>query len=104
MTDKTKLVLKDEKGKEVIYRKKNLTMGDVLNALEFQERLEEEQLPTSKQLEELIQFNIDLFNDQGVTRESILSGLSNVDAYKALNQPIADILGFDSEAEQSEKK
>ncbi|MGM0337712.1 phage tail assembly chaperone G [Enterococcus sp. AZ007] len=104
MENKTSLTLINKEGEEVIYRKDNLTMGDVLKTLEFQERMEEEKLPLSKQLEELIKFNIELFNNKKITRESILSGIPNVDSWTALNQPIADILGIDSETEVQGKK
>lgn len=104
MENKTSLTLINKEGEEVIYRKGNLTMGDVLKTLEFQEQIEKKNLPASKQMEELIKFNVDLFCNKKVTRESILAGISNVDAWKALNQPLADILGVDPEAEEQEKK
>lgn len=104
MKNKTSLTLINKDGEEVVYRKNNLTMGDVLKTLEFQEQIEKKNLPASKQMEELIKFNIDLFNNKKLTRESILAGISNVDAWEALNQPLADILGVEPEAEAQEKK
>lgn len=104
MKNETSLTLINKDGEEVVYRKNNLTMGDVLKTLEFQEQIEKKNLPVSKQMEELIKFNIDLFNNKKLTRESILTGISNVDAWEALNQPLADILGVEPEAEAREKK
>lgn len=104
MKDSTSLTLINKNGEEITYRKKDLTMGDVLKTLEFQEKMEEKKLPTSKELEKLIEFNIELFNEKKLTREIILNGISNVNTWKALNQPIMDILGIDPEAEINEKK
>lgn len=104
MTDKTSLVLTDKKGDKILIEKNNLTMGDVLKAMEFQEEMESEDIPMSAQMEKLINFNVKLFDDKRVTRDSILLGISNVDALKALNQPLADVLGIDTELEAGEKK
>lgn len=104
MEKNTSLTVKNKDGEEIVYRKNNLTMGDVLTTLEFQEKIQEKKLSPSKELEELIKFNINLFNNKKLTRESILAGISNVDTWQALNQPIMDILGIDPEAEVNEKK
>lgn len=104
MTDKTSLVLTDKKGDKILIEKNNLTMGDVLKAMEFQEEMENEDLSMSDQMKKLIEFNVKLFDDKRVTNETILSGISNVDALEALNKPIADILGIDTESEAGEKK
>lgn len=102
--NKTQLVLKDKDGKKVVHEKSNLTAGDVLNALECQERMYAENTSVVTQFTELIEFNVSLFNNSEVTRESILQGLSNDEAFNALNQPILDILGIDPSSETNKKK
>lgn len=102
--NKTKLVLKDKDGKKVVHEKSNLTAGDVLNALECQERMYAENTNAVAQFNELVEFNISLFNTADVNRESILQGLTNDEAFSALNQPILDILGIDPLSETDEKK
>ncbi|EMF0039449.1 hypothetical protein FAE19_RS04885 [Enterococcus hirae] len=102
--NKTQLVLKDKDGKKVVHEKNHLTAGDVLDALECQERMYAENTTAVKQFNELVEFNISLFNSDEVTRESILQGLTNDEAFSALNQPILDILGIDPSSEENEKK
>lgn len=102
--NKTQLVLKNKDGKKVVHEKNNLTAGDVLNALECQERMYAENTTVVAQFNELIEFNISLFSSDEVTRESILQGLTNEEAFSALNQPILDILGIDPSSEADEKK
>lgn len=107
-TDKTKLILKDNKGKKVVYEKKNLTAGDVMKAYEYQEQMYKEGATDREQLETLIEFNVSLFDNEEVTRESILAGIPNNETYEILYQPMFDVLGIDPsinvEAVTDEKK
>lgn len=102
--EKTKLILKGKDGKKVVYEKKDLTAGDLFKALECQEKMYTTGVTMREQLDILIDFNVDLFNQKGVNRDSILKGLSNLDTFSALNGTIMDVLGIDETAEANEKK
>lgn len=102
--EKTSLALRGKDGKKVLYEKKGLTAGDVMNALECQEKMYAKDMTLRKQLEELIKFNVNLFNTKEVTRDSILAGLSNLEVFPALNATVMDILGYDETADTDEKK
>lgn len=102
--EKTSLALKGRDGKKTLYEKKSLTAGDVMKALECQEKMYAKDMTIRKQLEELISFNVELFDTKEVTRDSILAGLSNLEVFPSLNATVMDVLGYDETAETDEKK
>jgi len=91
---KLKLELENEEtGKTEVFKKEKVKGRAVRKAFGVMKKLEESDY--IEQLDTLIEYVVDVFNNPGVTEDSILDGIESEKLMPTLSQIITDVVGVD---------
>ncbi|MFC0232754.1 phage tail assembly chaperone G [Vagococcus entomophilus] len=100
---KVKLYLTNKNDEKVVHETKKLTGRAVRKAFEVMEKLETE---TSyvKQLDGLIDYVVDVFDNEKVTEDSILDGIASEKLMEELQGVVTTVVGGDKQSNGKAKK
>jgi len=101
---KVQLILENEKEEKVVFEKTKIKARAVRKAIEASRKMQDENADMGDQLDALIEFTIDLFNDKKVTEDAILDGLESDQIFQTLNGIWMKVMGVDEVSETDEKK
>ena len=100
---KLKLELENEKGETVVHTRDKVKGRAVRKAFQTMKKIEEADY--EGQLDTLIDYVVDVFDDKGVTEDTILDGLESEELMPTLSKVITDVVGVDpDDAENPQAK
>lgn len=100
---KLKLELENDKGETVVHTKDKVKGRAVRKAFQTMKKIEEADY--EEQLDTLIDYVVDVFDDPGVTEDSILDGIESENLMPNLSKVITDVVGVDpDDAENQQAK
>lgn len=100
---KLKLELENDKGETVVHTKDKVKGRAVRKAFQTMKKIEEADY--EEQLDTLIDYVVDVFDDPGVTEDSILDGIESENLMPTLSKVITDVVGVDpDDAENQQAK
>lgn len=92
---KLKLELENENEETVVYTKEKVKGRAVRKAFQTMKKIEEADY--EEQLDTLIDYVVDVFDNPGVTEDSILDGIESEELMSTLSNVITDVVGVDPE-------
>lgn len=92
---KLKLELENDKGETVVHTKDKVKGRAVRKAFQTMKKIEEADY--EEQLDTLIDYVVDVFDNPGVTEDSILDGIESEELMSTLSNVITDVVGVDPE-------
>lgn len=100
---KLRLELENEKEEKVVYTRDKVKGRAVRKAFQVMKKIEEADY--EEQLDTLIDYVVDVFDNPGVTEDSILDGLESEELMPTLSKVITDVVGVDpDDAENPQAK
>lgn len=97
-----KIELENKKGETVVYKKEKVKGRAVRKAFQMMKTFNTGD--DEEQLDALIAYVVDTFDNPKVTEDSILDGIESEDLLSSLNQVVSDVVGIDTALEANEKK
>lgn len=99
---KLKIELENEKEETVVYKKEKVKGRAVRKAFQVMKKIEESDY--EEQLDALIDYVVDVFDNPGVTEDSILDGLESEKLMPTLTNIITDVVGIDPDGTDPKAK
>ncbi|MGX2946091.1 phage tail assembly chaperone G [Enterococcus alishanensis] len=101
---KVQLILENEKEEKVVFEKTKIKARAIRKAIEANRKMQDKDSDMGDQLDALIEFTVDLFDDKKVTEDSLLDGLESDQIFPTLNGIWMKVMGIEEIPDPEAKK